>query len=344
MSSNAKLTAIPTHIVTGFLGVGKTTAILNLLQFKPDNERWAILVNEFGDVGIDGALLKSQQMGGDSVYIREVPGGCMCCAAGVPMQVALNQLLKHAKPDRLIIEPTGLGHPKQVLKALQAEHYQHVLAIEKVVTLVDARKLNQEKYTQHPIFNDQLAIADCIVGTKSELYEEGDAQRLIAYVQQKKMTTEPVMFIERGQLALADIIGATKHSVLASPTVPALRPVFRSMALQQQPNISVINTQLGAETNDGYTSIGWQFPSTFVFNRQRVVQWLQSLMTEQRIQRLKAVLTTTEGCFAYNIVENEMTETKVGSNAESRLEIIAEVVEEHWLAQLQACGEQTQQQ
>lgn len=67
---------VPTNILTGFLGVGKTTTILNLLKNKPENENWAVLVNEFGEIGIDGALMTDQ-----GALIKEVPGGCMCCTA-----------------------------------------------------------------------------------------------------------------------------------------------------------------------------------------------------------------------------------------------------------------------
>ena len=97
---------VPTNIITGFLGVGKTTAILNLLKNKPENENWAVLVNEFGEIGIDGALMTDQ-----GAVIKEVPAGCMCCTAGVPMSVGINALLRQ-KPHCLLIEPTGLGHPK----------------------------------------------------------------------------------------------------------------------------------------------------------------------------------------------------------------------------------------
>ncbi len=110
----AKIQSVPTHIITGFLGAGKTSAILHLLKHKADNERWAVLVNEFGEIGVDGSIFSGQQTEMQGVFVREVPGRCMCCVAGVPMKVALNQLLAKAKPDRLLIEPTGLGHPQEV--------------------------------------------------------------------------------------------------------------------------------------------------------------------------------------------------------------------------------------
>ena len=73
--------AVPTNIITGFLGAGKTSAILNLLKSKPAGERWAILLNEFGEIGVDGSIVQGQSHEDDGVYIREVPGGCMCCTS-----------------------------------------------------------------------------------------------------------------------------------------------------------------------------------------------------------------------------------------------------------------------
>ena len=129
-----RIHSIPTNIITGFLGAGKTSAILHLIRNKPTNERWAVLVNEFGEIGVDGSLFQGQHSEEQGVFIREVPGGCMCCAAGLPMQIALNQLLVKAKPDRLLIEPTGLGHPKEVLQMLSTEYYQTLLSLEKTLT------------------------------------------------------------------------------------------------------------------------------------------------------------------------------------------------------------------
>ena len=89
------------NVITGFLGVGKTTAILNLLQQKPDDELWAILVNEFGEIGVDGGLLQGQAPSRDDVMVFEIPGGCMCCAAGLPMEMALSQLFFFGFPRSL---------------------------------------------------------------------------------------------------------------------------------------------------------------------------------------------------------------------------------------------------
>lgn len=127
-----------TNLITGFLGSGKTTAIRHLLAHKPEHERWAVLVNEFGEIGIDGALLADS-----GAVLKEIPGGCMCCVNGLPMQVGLNMLLQQTKPDRLLIEPTGLGHPKQILSLLTQESYAGWIDLQATLCLLDARQLSQ---------------------------------------------------------------------------------------------------------------------------------------------------------------------------------------------------------
>ena len=151
-----------TNLITGFLGSGKTTTIRHLLAHKPDQERWAVLVNEFGEIGIDGALLADS-----GAVLKEIPGGCMCCVNGLPMQVGLNMLLQQAKPDRLLIEPTGLGHPKQILSLLTQESYVGWIDLQATLCLLDARQLSQPRYRDNENFRDQLAAADVILASKT---------------------------------------------------------------------------------------------------------------------------------------------------------------------------------
>lgn len=111
--------AVPTHIISGFLGAGKTTLLKQLLSQKPEHEVWAVLMNEFGQIGVDQQLLPQQQ----GYQVKELLGGCLCCSSQLPMQIALSRLLSETQPDRLFIEPTGLGHPAQLLEQLTEPHW-----------------------------------------------------------------------------------------------------------------------------------------------------------------------------------------------------------------------------
>ncbi|MFQ9621535.1 MAG: GTP-binding protein [Enterobacteriaceae bacterium] len=106
-----------TNLITGFLGSGKTTSILHLLAHKPADEKWAVLVNEFGEVGIDGALLaETARCSRDPRRLHVLRE--RSADAGRAQHPAARQ----GKPDRLLIEPTGLGHPKQILDMLTAAY------------------------------------------------------------------------------------------------------------------------------------------------------------------------------------------------------------------------------
>ncbi|SHO58983.1 CobW family GTP-binding protein [Vibrio quintilis] len=330
-SGNKQISGVPTNIVTGFLGVGKTTAILNLMKHKSDDERWAVLINEFGEIGVDGSMLQGQQHKGQQVFIREVPGGCMCCAAGLPMQIALNQLLSEAKPDRLLIEPTGLGHPKEVLQVLSSEHYRKVLSLQKNLTLVDARKLSDARYTSHDTFNQQIAIADTVVGNKQDLYQPGDEEKLEAYVAAHGRPDTQVIFTHHGHIPFAAFEGKT-----GSDELPAhhhhhheKKPLASETPMPQSGMIKAVNE------GEGFHSIGWRFSPDKIFSRRKLIELFVTL----KVERMKAVFITAGGIFSYNLTPDGLTEAELDDCAESRMEVISGTADETIEAQLLDCME-----
>ena len=322
---------IPTNIITGFLGVGKTSAILHLLERKPAAERWAVLVNEFGEIGVDGSLLQGRHGEQNGIYVREVPGGCMCCAAGLPMQIALAQLLRRAQPDRLLIEPTGLGHPVEVLQVLTAEHMRDVLSIQKTLTLVDARKLADPRYTQNATFNQQIAIADIVVGNKQDLCLQNESARLSPYVRAHAAPGTDIVFTRFGELAPHWLQGATAAVASAHRHhLAAPEPVLASPAEDLIPECGYVSA---VNRGEGFESIGWRFSPSRVFDRNRLFLFLSGL----RAERMKAVFITGGGIFGYNLTSDTLTETELDDCMESRIEIIAPQLEGGWEGQLLAC-------
>ncbi|WP_394220584.1 CobW family GTP-binding protein [Alteromonas gracilis] len=341
--------AVPTNIITGFLGVGKTSALLHLLKQKPNNERWAVLINEFGEIGIDGALVEGSSVqsatnqpdiGGNAntqnkhkqVFIKEVPGGCMCCAAGLPMQIALNQLLAQSKPDRLLIEPTGLGHPVEVLQTLAAEHYQDVLNIQKTITLVDARKLKDPRYTNHDTFNQQIDIADIVIGNKRDLYDEFDAELLSKYVAQRGKQSTPVMACVKGELPLALLEGKSSALIELQSHSHHHHSVNDVPSINEQPfpDSGFLRVENAGE---GFKSLGWRYSPAIEFNRSALLHWIKSL----DVERLKAVVITSDGIFSYNLVDNTVTENELNECSESKIEIIATELSPSWDEELANC-------
>ena len=328
MTSDNKILSVPTNIITGFLGAGKTSAILNLLQCKPDNERWAILVNEFGEIGIDGSLFNHHLRTTKNIFIKEVSGGCMCCASLLPMQTALNKLLKEARPHRLLIEPTGLGHAFEVLQLLSNQYYQESLRLEKTLTLIDARKLDDSRYIEHVTFNQQLEIADVIVANKADLYSEQDKEALIHYVKDHDFKADKLYFTEHSQVKLAWLAGKTN---------------FQRQAVNGQHKATTdtstdTSTDTYADTNKNaeFQSIGWRFPASKVFNQTKLKQLLPTFDAI----RVKAIFITQEGIYSYNHSGDDQHEiangtfTEQDACTESKIEIIGENIDETWLQQL----------
>ena len=324
------ITDVPTNIITGFLGVGKTSTILHLLKTRPAHERWAVLVNEFGEIGVDGALLSGSEMAQQGVFVREVPGGCMCCTSGLPMQVALSQLLRKAKPDRLLIEPTGLGHPKEVLQTLSTDSFKGTLNIQKTLVLVDARQLREKRYNENQTFQEQLSIADVVIANKKDRYDDQDRAALQTHLGKFTPDYAEIISTEFGAISPSILNGSTSYAL-----APVNNSIFNSpiSEIPFDEEIEEGGFVKAQREGQGYTSVGWRFASTKVFKKSSLYALLSGVVTE----RLKGVFITEEGCYAYNLTRETLTELPIESCDESRIEIIDHEYHDQFEAQLFDC-------
>jgi G3E family GTPase len=312
-----KIEQVPTNIITGALGAGKTTLIHALMAQKPQHERWAVLVNEFGEVGLDAALLAGSEDNG--IFIREVPGGCMCCTSGLPMQIALNMLLAKAKPHRLLIEPTGLGHPQEVLQTLSAEHYKEVLDVRATLALIDTRKLTDQRWREHHTFQEQIQIADHIIVTKTDLYSEDLAPLLQEYLDAIGVSDTPISYAQHGLVDPNVLLGQSRYipkSPQPSHAPPASVGFINMVMTPKTGSIKIKNS------GEGYYSYGWICAPNICFDYQNVMNTLTSICVE----RLKAVLITEQGVVACNLSDGCLSLNMTGMTeaADSRLEFITQ--------------------
>ena len=282
----------PVNLITGFLGVGKTTAILNLLARRPAGSRWAVLVNEFGQVGIDGATLTQ-----DGVAVREVPGGCICCTAQLPLRVALTKLLREVRPERLLIEPTGLGHPAGVIDVLRSEGLASALELRNVICLVDPRQLSDEQYHSLETYQDQIALADVLVANKSDL----------ATPEQLQVFTE---------------LGAQLYPpkrLVAQVSQGRLEAAWLDIASTASANLSAAHTH---DTHQ-FTARGWVFPPEQVFDPAKLKALFEAWGSDAQIVRAKGVFRIGRDWRLLNLAGGTVVMTPVAYRRDSRLDVIA---------------------
>lgn len=308
---------IPTHVIAGPLGAGKTSLIKHLLAQRPANERWAVLINEFGQIGLDAALLTRDD---DGIALGEVAGGCLCCVNGAPFQVGLGRLLRKARPDRLFIEPSGLGHPAQLLKQLREAPWQQVLAVQPCVLVLDAQALAAGK----PLPNAQreaLASAGLLVLNKNEALS--DTQRLLI---QEQLPDRPIYWTQQAQLPLAQLPGLNAQAAAAVDNFEVPKGVGQMPAIWTDPSVPICLSQ----GQEGDWSVGWRWHPSQQFDPQRLQQWL-ALMDWRRA---KLVIHSLDGWVSANAVDNAALAWQPSEwRRDSRIELIFSEAQD--IAQLQ---------
>jgi len=314
---------IPTNLITGFLGSGKSTAILNLLASRPDDSNWAVLVNEFGDVGIDAAMLAKKDVN-DGVFIKEVPGGCICCTAGLPLQMALNLLIKKANPDRLLIELTGVGHPKKLLDTLTGEFYTNVLEVKAIICLLEVYKLIDKRYLSNEAFIDQLNCADIVLANKVDLASKKNVDYFFDFFKSSKSHIDTIkngkfsinlldFEHQEGQTFLYP--DAHEHTHLHSASEDSKK---HQEAITELTQTNHSNWQRFENNGLDFFSCGWIFHADIIFSQQKLIELIET----HNFTRLKGIFHTDKGWLIFNQSEQQYTQLASDYKEDSRVEII----------------------
>jgi cobalamin biosynthesis protein CobW len=225
-------TKIPVTVITGFLGSGKTSLIRHLLQ-NNQGRRIAVLVNEFGELGIDGELLKSCQVcpedeeNGSNIF--ELTNGCLCCTVQEEFYPTMQELIKRRdRIDCIVIETSGLALPKPLVKAFRWKEIRNAATVDAVITVVDCaavaagtfandldaialqRQADDSLEHETPLqelFEDQLACADLVVLTKTDLIDAATKTQVESLVKQELPRVVKMVESDRGQLDPSILLG-----------------------------------------------------------------------------------------------------------------------------------------
>lgn len=306
--------AVPTHIISGFLGAGKTTLLQHLLSQKPENEVWAVLMNEFGQIGVDQQMLPQTQ----GYEVKELLGGCLCCSSQLPMQIALSRLLSESKPDRLFIEPTGLGHPAQLLEQLTEPHWQPSIAMRALVTVVDGSRLHDLDWTKQNLYADQLKAAQIIVVSHADTMDFADDQALEALQSEYQAYQQTWLMSGQEHILLQQIdlpyVG-TQRKIQPLLKIQKTFSAGQSLSeIKQLPYHYV-------ETAQGYSVAGWKLPKRWQFDFYAL---LDLLCEQQGWLRIKGIFNTDQGWKSFNFNPEQFNYQSVEESIDNRIEIIVQ--------------------
>ena len=229
MAVSAISRRIPATVITGFLGSGKTTLIRNIIM-QANGKRLALIVNEFGDVGMDGAMLA--ECGAESCSVDdiiELANGCICCTVADDFLPSIQTLLaQNPPPDHIIIETSGLALPQPLVQAFGWPDIRAKVMLDGVVTLVDGpalagggiahdlealerqRAADEELDHESPIdelFEDQISAANLIILSKADMLDEAGLHRARAAVEAHLHDNTPIISVAGGKAPLSAVLG-----------------------------------------------------------------------------------------------------------------------------------------
>ncbi len=181
-------------IFSGFLGAGKTTLIKKLLKEALSGEQVVLIENEFGEIGIDGGFLKEA-----GIQIREMNSGCICCSLVGDFGTALREVISTYHPDRILIEPSGVGKLSDVVKAVEQVTDTPDVVLNSTVTMVDVTKCKMYMRNFGEFFNNQIQCAGTIILSRTDKADEAKITQAVSLIREVNQTS-PVVTTPVAQL------------------------------------------------------------------------------------------------------------------------------------------------
>ncbi|MEZ5824548.1 MAG: cobalamin biosynthesis protein CobW [Geminicoccaceae bacterium] len=234
---------IPATIITGFLGAGKTTLVRHLVA-QAGGRRLALVINEFGDIGVDGGLLRGCGFEGCADEdVIELANGCICCTVADDFIPVMEKLLQRdPPPDHIVIETSGLALPQPLVRAFNWPEVSNRVTVDGVVTVVDGPAVAEGGFAHdeqavldmreadesiehenpiHELFEDQLICADLVILAKADLLADADVERVLATIAAETREGVSVIPVAQGRIAADALLGlglSAENDLAARPT------------------------------------------------------------------------------------------------------------------------------
>ena len=318
-------------IISGFLGAGKTTLIKKLLKEAYADEQVVLIENEFGEIGIDGGFLKEA-----GIEIREMNSGCICCSLVGDFGASLKEVVEKYHPDRILIEPSGVGKLSDVIKAVQGVEEDVDIQLNSYTTVVDAKKCKMYMRNFGEFFDNQVQYAGAIIMSRTDIVDEKKAMEsmeLLRSINEKAaIITTPIEKLDGKK-----ILEVMEHPVsLADELLKEEHEHHHHHDHDEECGCGHHHDHHHHHADEVFTS--WGRETIKKFTREGLEKMLESLSASEEygvILRAKGMLPAEDGTWIYFDMVPEETEIREGSpEYTGRLCVIGSKLKEDKLAEL----------
>ncbi|GKX67888.1 GTP-binding protein [Inconstantimicrobium mannanitabidum] len=319
-------------IISGFLGAGKTTLIKKVIEEKLKSEKVAIVENEFGEIGIDGSILRTK-----GIEVQELNSGCICCSLTGDFDLALKEIIKDYKPDRIIIEPSGVANLSDVLNVCRKMTKQDIVKINMCIVVVDAVKYQMYLRNFSEFFINQIKNAKTVILSRTQNIEP-DKLVLVVKDIQKINCNANIITTPWNQLPTSSIISVGEQS--------------RENLLENKINIVNIEKQVynlkGKEQNKVLLQCGkahtasevfqvWGTETPKIFSKNQIIK-LKDILSSSKfgaILRAKGIVRIENNKWIqFDFVPNEIQVNSVECDYTGRICVIGADIDRKELEEL----------
>jgi G3E family GTPase len=285
-------------IFSGFLGAGKTTLIKKLLSERVYSENVVIIENEFGKVPIDGSFLKKT-----NIKVKEINAGCICCTISGDFRKAIEEVCDKYKPERIIIEPSGVGKLSEILGVINSAEVRKIADLDLLITLIDTTKFNAYITNFGEFYKDQIKNAKCIVLTRTELQSREKIQAIVEQI--KKLN------------ANCSIVTTPIEQLKADKVIKAAKENFKTELLNQAARLTrtklnvvgkAVSNNYKHNADEIFDSYGMETP--MVYNKSKLLNNLNKLADEKltgTVLRAKGIVQVeNKNWIEFDYVPNEL--------------------------------------
>ncbi|MCP5057531.1 MAG: hypothetical protein GY937_12520 [bacterium] len=301
---------IPVHIIGGFLGTGKTTFIRDQLTARK-GEQLAVLVNDFGEASLDAATLA-----GDRPFeITNIPGGCVCCTAPEGFVDALGEIVARG-PDRLLIEPTGLARPQDLIDTIRRSPHADSLEIAPVVVLIDPARLAAAGEPERELIGHQAEIADVLVANRTDLCEPEAVEHFEAWA--AELWPGPLVLHRTTQ-------GRVPVELMEWPEGEGTRLSGEASGHRHHDHAGEETHDHHADSTEGFRAESWRWSAACVFSRERLFRTVLRMsqgLAGAPLARFKGIFRTDEGFLLLELAGGTVHQARSLHRRDSRADAI----------------------